>query len=164
MAWQGITPEPDPGFLRKLKTFDPNLDCEFNREVERFIITQPSRLRSGKLVAAIIENPGTDHYRQPDDRDLKVLAKADFERKSHKDRIREGEEHMLDAPKRSEQTAKEAIRDATRDDRRQLEHAYARHFGFRTDGHNPAFRRVVHKPKGKVFDPPFKVVDKRKVK
>jgi len=164
MTWQGMTPIPDPGFMRKLRTFDPNLDCEFNREVERFIITQPSRLRSGKLVAAIVENPGKDVYRQPDDRDLHNLARADFERKSHKDRIREGEQAMLEKPIQDEKHAESEIRDATKDNRLQLQHMYRRVFKMTGDDHNPAFRRITHKPKGKVFDPPFKVVDRRKVK
>lgn len=164
MTWQGITPTPDPGFMRKLKTFDPNLDCEFNREIERFIITQPSRLRSGKLVAAVVDNPGRPEYRQPDDRDLRVLARADFERKSHTDRIREGEQMMLEKPLQDEKRAENEIRDVTKDNKLQLQHAYAKFFGMRADEHNPAFRRITHKPKGKVFDPPYRVVDRRKVK
>lgn len=155
MTWQGITPTPDPGFMKKLKTFDPNLDCEFNREVERFIITQPSRLRSGRLVAAIVENPGQEFYRQPDDRDLKNLAKFDFERKGHKQKIREGEERMLNHRKEQNQKAEEALREQTIDNKHWLQRKLAYAAGAVGDRVNPAFRRVIPKSKG------FIVKDKR---
>jgi hypothetical protein len=155
--WTGITPTPDPGFMKKLKVVDPNLDCEFNREVERFIITQPSRLGSGKLVAAIVENPGKDFYRQPDDRDLAVLAKGDFERTSHKQRIIDGEERMRNEYLKKEKDAEDKIREAAIDNKNQLFRAAQYDAGVVGDRHNPAFRRVTPKPKG------YKVVDKRKV-
>jgi len=163
--WQGITPIPDSGFMRKLKVFDPNLDCEFNRHVERFIITQPSRLGSGKLVAAVVENPGKDHYRQPDDRDLAHLAKGDFERKSHKRRIQEGEQYMLEYEEEQDKKVEEDIRNRTKDDKLQLMHTYQHAAGFRADAHNPAFARVNPRIKGKrIQRDGYSVVERRTVK
>jgi len=150
MSWQGITPTPDPGFMRKLKTFDPALDCEFNREIEKFIITQPSRLKSGRLVAAIVENPGKDFYRQPDDRDLRVLAKADFERKDHKRRIKEGEDYILSEHEKSDKRAEEAILAQTKDNGRWLKRKLAHAAGLVGDRVDPAFRRITPKSKGYV--------------
>lgn len=156
--WTGILPTPDPGFMRKLKTFDPNLDCEFNRECECFIITQPSRLGSGRLVAGVIANPeGIPGYRQPDDRDIAALARADFERKDHKTRIREGEEKMLEAPKKNEAFAEDEIKHATRENKNRLRRMAAQIRGDGGDAVNPAYRRITPKSKG------YTVVDKRKL-
>ena len=155
--WIGMIPTPDSGFMRKLKTFDPNLDCEFNREVERFIITQPSRLRSGRLVAAVIDNPGQDHYRQPDNRDIRNLAHADFERKSHKRRILEGEERALQQEEVQNKKAEDRIMETTVDNKEWLRHKLSVAAGLKGDSVNAAFRRITHKPRG------YKVEDRRRL-
>jgi len=156
--WTGITPIPNSTFMRKLKRFDPNLDCEFNREVELFIITQPSRLGSGRLVAGVVANPGKDYYRQPDDRDIHALAKADFERKDHKRRILEGEEYMAESKEKEDKFAEDEIMHASRENKIQLKHMADNIVGRSVDTVNAAFRRVPVKSKGYV------VKDKRKLK
>lgn len=163
--WKGITPEPDPGFVRKLKTFDPKLKCKFSRKLGKFVITQPTRLRSGEAVAAVVEGDTGGGYRQPDERDLGVLARADFERKSHKERIREGEEFVEKNREAEEKREHETFRDVAKDNYNQLRHYYANLTGDRADDHNPAFRRVKTKPKGELKDTGkgFQIVDKRRV-
>jgi hypothetical protein len=154
--FQGITPEPDAGFVRKLKRFDPKLKCEFDRKCGKFIITQPNRLHSGRSIAAVVEGDFGGGYRQPDNRDIKMLARADFERKSHIARIREGEQY-----EKQDAHAYDEIKHATAENKRQLRHYASILRGDRGDNVNPAFRRVTKKAKGTRKNG-YTVVDKRR--
>lgn len=162
--WIGIVPSPDPGFVKKLHTFDPTLKCQFSRKLGKFVITQPNRLHSGESVAAIVEGDTGAGYRQPDNRDIKALYEADFEIKDHKRRILEGEEAMLEHEKNQEERVAAEIRDITLDSKYQLRNTYVK---AANEGKGMApFRQVTVKPKGKVFsqEPAVKVIDRRKVK
>ncbi len=41
---RGMTPSPDSGFVKDLKTFDPKLEIAFDRRYDAFVITQPSQV------------------------------------------------------------------------------------------------------------------------
>lgn len=160
--YKGIAPIPDAGFVRKLKRFDPKLDIEFDRNIGKFIITQPNRLHSGRSIAAVVEGDFGGGYRQPDNRDIQTLVRADFERKSHLQRIREGEQYAADVREKQDAHAYDEIRHATAENERQLKHWQAVARGDRGDDVNPAFRRVNHKKKGIKKDG-YTLVDKRAV-
>ena len=147
--WIGITPSPDPGFVKKLHTFDPKLKCEFSRKLGKFCITQPNRLRSGKSIAAIVEGDTGAGYRQPDNRDIRILYEADFENKDHKRRIREGEDYIIDYQKEQERKNTETIRDITKDSKYQLQNELIKAYNL-GKGMAPV-RPVKVRPNGKVF-------------
>ena len=154
--YQGIVPSPDSGFKQKLKTFDPTLTVEFDRNVGKFVIKQPRRLRGGQAVALVIENNDDRPWRQPDERDLVMLRAGDFEHRNHKDRIREGENRILDHQAKQEKEVTDTFREASRDDKIQIKNAYRRALN---DGKvGGMFRRVTPKSKG------YTVTDRRKVK
>jgi hypothetical protein len=144
--FHGITPTPNSGFVRKLKQLYPELEVEFSREHERFIITQPSRLRSGRVLLMIIGGYKIDNsFRQPDERDLKVLWKADMWRIGYKKQMMDGERAMLEAREKEEAKAEEEIRERTKDDKIQLSDGYRRAFNIAKA--NATFRRIENKPK-----------------
>ncbi|MEE9365990.1 MAG: hypothetical protein V3W44_04805, partial [Dehalococcoidales bacterium] len=154
--YHGLTPTPDPGFARKLREFDPKLRLEFSREHEKFIITQPTRLRSGRVPLILIGKYADGTYRQPDDRDLEILHGADMHRSGQevKDRIRIGEEYMLQSQEDQFVKARAEIRDRAKDDKTYLMQQYNQ--AFNNSKANAAYRRVI--PEAKKG---FTVVDKR---
>ena len=126
--YRGITPTPDTGFVKKLKKFDPKLKLEFSRLLGKFVITQPRKLHSGRALAAVVEGNTGGGFRQPDNRDIDTLCRADFERTSARKRIIAGEDYMLNHKKAQEKELKDSIRDATKDDKFQLINAYRKVF------------------------------------
>jgi len=148
--WQGITPNPDSGFVKKLRTFDPKLKCQFSRKLECFVITQPNRLHSGESVAAIVEGDDGAGYRQPDNRDIQTLYEADFENKDHKKRILEGEEYMTNYREKEHKENIDEIRDIGKDSKYQLRNSLVKAYNM-GKGMAPV-RPIKVKPKGKVFN------------
>jgi hypothetical protein len=165
--FEGITPSVPYRFLTDLKALDPGLDCHFSRKYHRFVITQKSNL-SGNVPVAIIngydpdeENPeGT--YRYPDQRDIINLQQADLHRHGQevKDRIKAGEEYMLNHQDKSMKDAEDAIKHQTKIDSHQLLKGYADSYNL--GKYNSTYRRVETKPKGKVLPSKgYTVIDKR---
>jgi len=157
--YKGMTPNPDRGFVNKLKKIDPTLDCSFNRAHGKFVITQLGKI-SGRVNVAIVEGNEGGGYRYPDNRDIRMLQRSDLHRSGQevKDRVRDGEERMINAKIEQQRKVKEEIRDTTKDDKLQLASAY--HEAFNLPGKGPsksAFRRIEREPKG------FTVHDKRKL-
>lgn len=147
--WTGLTPSVDHGFKRKLRDYDPDLDCVFDRQFGKFVVTQSSKV-SGRVPAVIIGVDVEEGYRQPDDRDIRQIAKADFARKSVKERIKEGEDYMREYRENQNAHVAEEIRDSTKDDKIQLMNAYRRHL-LKDGKANSEFRRITPKSKGKKF-------------
>jgi hypothetical protein len=125
--YQGITPTPDPGFVRKLKEYSKDLRIVFSRKYSRFIIQQKGKI-SGWVDAFMIKGPDNTGcgYRQPDERDLELLFHADRHRKGqeYKDVIRDGEQAMKDSAQKSMDEAADTLRQATIEDKRQLMNTY----------------------------------------
>lgn len=149
--YEGLTPIPDSGFVSKLNTFDKQLSVEFNRDIGKFVVTQPSNTEPGTRRVALIvqgdENP--EGWRQPDDRDLEFLSLADLFSINVKQRIEDGEKYMLDYREKQKQEQMQTFRDLTKDDKYYLANSYAQAFNL-GKGIRP-YRQVQPKPKGEVF-------------
>lgn len=146
-TFHGCTPSVDPGFMRKLKELDSTLDCYFDRDYCRFVITQRGRI-SGDVPVCIVGTDGEGVFRQPDEREIMMLTWSDLHRSGQeiKDRVRDGEEAMLEARRRSEEAAEDDIRYAAREDRRYAREQFAR--AGNMGKANSSVRRIEHKPKG----------------
>ena len=159
--YQGITPSPDPGFVRKLKEFDPTLRVEFSRELETFVIMQPSK-KYGEVIATVCEGDGEKNWRQPDGRDLAELRAADWHRRrqEHRDRLREGVEKSQQIREKQDAFAEDELKARTREDKRQLFNTVAKatNSGKGVTG----YRQVENKPKGTKRDG-YTVIDRRKI-
>lgn len=148
--WIGLTPTPDPAFVRKLREFDPALSVEFDRYTGKFVVYQQGKI-SGKAVALVISGGENEAgFRQPDERDLMRLKRADLTRDVVRRRFLDTEEGMRAYTRDSLQDARQELREASRDNKYQIKRAYR---AMTNDGKAPSpFRHVAHKPKGKVFD------------
>lgn len=149
--WHGITPSPDPGFMRKLKRYDKSLGCHFDRKYERFVITQLGKI-SGRVPVLLVDDPALPHYRQPDGRELAILWMADMWNRANqgwKEAMQEGEDYILEHEEKQDRKTKEEIRDTVKDNKywmkRMMDEITNTSKGLRP------FRQVIHKPKGKVF-------------
>lgn len=139
---------PDRVFLERLKALDPKLDCVFNRNSERFVITYRRALGDPVPVIQVISKDGG--FRFPDNRDLKALNEADTHRISVKERFQRTAQYMEDYRKRKKKEAKEQIRDMTKDGKIQLSQRLSRLAGFSKG--NSAFRRILPRKRGKTID------------
>ncbi len=148
-TWTGMTPSPDPGFVKKMKEYSPDLGIRFSRNWGCFVITQKSKM-SGDVPLFKVEGDHGAGYRQPDDRDMAAIHAADmWNRRDHdwQDVMREGEEYMLEAEAKSFLDAKQDIRDATKDDKIQLMNTYKEALGMGKTRNE--FQRVQPKSKSK---------------
>jgi hypothetical protein len=149
--WQGVTPSPDPTFMRKLKEYDRRLDCHFDRKLERFVITQRGKV-SGRVPFLVVDDPNLPHYRQPDTRELAEIHMADMWNKIQrgwKEAVQEGEDYILGYEEKQDKKTKEEIHEVTKDNKHWLRKKYQQWFN-QSKGTRP-FRQVTPKPKGKVF-------------
>jgi hypothetical protein len=144
--YAGCTPSPDPGFVRKLKDYEPTLGVHFDRKAECFVITQVGKI-SGRVPLFNIRNE-YGHWRQPDDRDIRAIYEADAHNRlgwDFKTRMTEGEKMMIDAQQKAMDDAKSEIRDATKDDKIQLINMYKELGGYGKTRNE--FQRVQPKSK-----------------
>lgn len=152
--FKGLTPSPDPGFVKKLKKYDPSLKVEFSRKHKKFVITQPRKLvqGGGRAETFVIEPMGDPSgYRQPDNRDFNFIVKSDMHRKGQevKDRIREGEEFARETEEKQQKKVRDTFYEITKDDKIQLMNVVQKHTNQGKAKH--AHRQIEVKPKGKVF-------------
>jgi hypothetical protein len=138
----------DPSFLKDLHRLDPRLGCTYMPTHEHFVITYQRAV--GEPVPVLrIENPDGS-FRRPDRRDIKALQEGDLHRTPMTDRLKIVAKHMYDVREKHRKDTKDAIRNATKDDKIQLTKAFAKVAN--TGGkHNSTFRRVNLAPKGQVF-------------
>jgi hypothetical protein len=149
--YQGVTPTPDRVFMGDLKRMDKKLDCIFFRTHSHFVITY-DRATGDKAPLFMVKNNINGGFRQPDQRDLKTLWDGDCAKPG------ENMTHKLNKwaytsecyKRKKHEKAKQAIAEATMDDRRQIVPAMARAHNI-GGKNNSIFRRITHKPKGKVF-------------
>ena len=152
---RGMTPTPDSGFVKDLKTFDPKLEISFDRRFDAFVITQPSQV-SGRVPALVISGDNGSGYRQPNQSDIRALYKGDFERNGGKRHVLQEEERFKKQDEDHNKFVKDEIMHQTRDNKRQLINTYAK--AFNVGKGVTGFRQVPIKSKG------YKVVDRRTIK
>lgn len=142
-----LFPNVDRSFIKKLKNLDKRLNCVFRPEHEHFVITynrgygEPVNLHCVKA-----EDGG---FRQPDTRDLTIIADGDLTNQRVKDRLRQTEERLYEIREIQKKKSAELVRERTKDDKVQLMNAFRKHAGVVKP--MPAYRQVSYKPKGKVF-------------
>lgn len=136
---------PDPAFTKKLKELDPRLGCKFRHDLRRFAVTFDRAVGSPAEVLIVKGEYG--EFRQPDERELKVLNDGDLQKTDIRTRLDRADNYMRDYRKKQEKEISDRIDLATKDDRIQLKNAYRK--SFNTGGKPSEFRRIIHKPKGK---------------
>jgi len=147
--FEGLMPVPDSTFVRKLKQFDPKLECRFSRRHGRFIVTQPRVTKPERPAEVWMINGDSGEFRQPDSRDLKILFGGDLHRISVEERERKAIAYMKGYKKKQKKNVKDEIRNRTKDGVIQLKKMYYKTGNL---GKAPApFRKIERKPKGKVF-------------
>ena len=135
---------PDRTFVKRLKQLDPRLGCKFRTDLRKFAITF-DRVVGPPAEVLIVNNNGG--FRQPDERELKVLNDGDLQKTDIRTRLDRADNYMRDYRKKQEKEISDRIDLATKDDRIQLKNAYRK--SFNTGGKPSEFRRIIHKPKGK---------------
>lgn len=134
-------PEPNPSFMKDLRNLDKRLGVKWNGE--HFVVTYERGYGQPVNIYRVRDDDGS--FRQPDQRDLKIIKGGDLgEGERLELRLKKlayaSEKMREEARKR----AKEEIRAMTREDRRYL----SQHIGQLTNQGkcNSAFRRIKTKP------------------
>ena len=138
---------PPSNFMRHLKSMDRRLDCVFRPEHEHFVITYQRPY--GEPVNLHCVKASDGGFRQPDNRDLKVIYDGDMSNKRPEVELQKRAYELLSVREESQKKSKEMFRDMTKDDRIQLMNAFQKAHG--VGKNKAAFRPVTYKPKGQVF-------------
>lgn len=154
---RGLPPTLDRAFEKDLKEFarskNSKLWAEFDKELWRFVIYQPSK-QYKKAVALVVETEEGE-FRQPNITDIALLYWGDLYRKGDPEAVMLfGEEKALQQMEDDDRKAEEEFRDATKDDKHTLRRELKKAMGEVADA--PHVRRIEHKSKG------FTVKDLRK--
>ena len=139
--------KPSVSFMKKLKVLDPKLDCYFNSNAERFVITY--QRATGEPVPIIQVRTEDDNFRFPDQRDIDKLCEGDCLRVSMKDRLNRASKYMQEYREKARANAKENLRLMTIDDSKILRKGLGRLISPKSN--SSIFRRILPKAKGKVF-------------
>lgn len=143
--YQGVPPKPDWAFVKALKEFDPKLDVVFDRVAERFIIRKQRAW--GKPWGVLLVETADCRFRQPDQRDIKMLYDGDLWRHGGvKEHILRGEERMKAHQEKQERDNVEEIKNAGRDDKIQLSNTWRK--ATNQGSKAPEFRKLddIRKP------------------
>ena len=131
--------KPDPTFIKRLKELDQRLGCKFRRDLNRFAITFDRAVGPPNEVLIVKGEQG--EFRQPDQRELKVLCDGDLHRTDIKTRLDKADNYMRDYREKEDAHVADEIRCRTKDDKLQLVNAYRK--SFNTSGKPlPAFRKI----------------------
>lgn len=145
---------PNPGFMRHLKSLDQRLDCYYESDWERFVVTY--RRPHGKPIPLFQVKTAAGGFRQPDLRDIMYLKQWDMEEMTATERLTKVTSYMETIREFTQRKRRENIRGWTKDDRIQLMQVFGRLYGGKS---NSAFRRINVKPRAKGEQ--FKIEDKR---
>ena len=140
--YEGITPVVPREFVKKLKHIDKGLDCKFDRNQSRFIITQTGKI-SGQVPLFRVEGDDGGGYRYPDDRDIKAVNDADMHRRGYRNAMREGEIMMEKQNARKTKDVEDTFRELTVDNKIQIANTWTK--ALRLGKGNSAFRRITPK-------------------
>ena len=142
--------DPDRGFMKKLKTLDPNLGCKYEPDHQHFVITY--RRPIGEPVPVWMIKSDDGGFRHPDDRDILKLREGDLHRVPLKDRLRGVSKYMEEDRATRAMNRSQEIRDMTKDSKIQLMKKFSKIDSAMSGGkENYHFRRINLRPKGEVF-------------
>lgn len=139
--------KPERGFLRNLKNLDRRLDCVFRPEHEHFVITYQRPY--GEPVNLHCVKASDGGFRQPDNRDLKVIYDGDMSNKNARLELERRAYELQRSNDKYDQKTRELIRERTKDDKIQLMDVFQRRTGIGKK--KAAFRPIPYKPKGIVY-------------
>jgi hypothetical protein len=139
--------KPERGFLKNLKNLDRRLDCVFRKEHEHFVITYNRGY--GEPVNLLLVKADDGGFRQPDNRDLKVIFDGDMNNKRLDVELAKKAHYLYEVRENDKRKASELIRDMTKDNKIQLRNVYDKAHG--AGKKKAAFRQIAYKPKGQVF-------------
>jgi hypothetical protein len=139
--------KPERGFMRSLKSLDKRLDCVFRPSCERFVITYNRGY--GEPVNLLLVKDDSGGFRQPDNRDLKIIYDGDMANKKPEIELSRRAYEIQRSADRQEQKTRELIRERTKDDKIQLMDVFQRRTGIGKK--KAAFRPIAYKPKGIVY-------------
>lgn len=139
--------KPERGFMKNLKNLDRRLDCVFRPEHEHFVITYQRPY--GEPVNLHCVKASDGGFRQPDNRDLKVIYDGDMSNKRPEVELQKRAYELLSVREESQKKSKEMFRDMTKDDRHSLMNSFRKAHGIGKNA--PKFRQITYKPKGQVF-------------
>jgi hypothetical protein len=133
-------PEVNSSFMRDLKNLDSRLGVKFNGE--HFVVTYKRAVGEVNLHRIEGDNGG---YRQPDRRDLELLAMSDKARGDNP-KVKLQKAAYAAECRRRERAEKMSgeIRDMTKDGKNQLRRSFEQ--ACNLSKANSTFRRVPHKP------------------
>lgn len=140
-------PALDDIFLKRLKRIDKRLGMVWQEGPERWVMVYDKG--DNDLVNMFLIDTEDHQYRHPDQRDLIRIRAADLVAKDAVARYREAAEYMVNTRKKDRETAKDNIRNMTKDDRIQLMQAFAKLAG--SGKGNSAFRRIQAKARGQIY-------------
>ena len=127
---------PDWAFVKRMKALNKRLDIKFNGT--HLVITFHTGRYGDVNIWQVVDEKGG--FRQPDQRELDMLAESDLERLGPEQRWNLALAHMMGERYRQREAAREDIHDRTKDNRIQLSQAFARAAGYSKA--NSAFRRI----------------------
>ena len=130
--------KPDRSFMRELRSLDKRLGCFFNPDDEVFVVTYQRASGDPVPIAKCAGRQEDGSFRQPDMRDIGFVASGDRARVSVQEHLNIVANYMEDYRAKKRASARENIRNLTKDDKIQLKNAAARV----ADGgkHNSDFR------------------------
>jgi hypothetical protein len=135
-------PEVDRSFLRDLKNLDKRLGVKFNDR--NFVVTYERGY--GEPVNIHLVRNGDGGFRQPDQRDLKIIKGGDLaEGESMDTRLKKRAYISEKMREKARKDAKENIRNMTKDNKNQLVKKFTQKLNLSKG--NAAFRRVITKKK-----------------
>ncbi len=144
---------PDRSFMNDLKRLDKRLDCYFEADHGHFVVTYQRDIGTTEhsVIPLFVIQDDEGEFRQPDQRDMLLLHLGDrhIEGQSVRDHLNHVTNYMADYRVKIRKQGKDMIRDITKDDKNQLMSAFAKLWG--GGKFNSMFRRIIPKPKGKVF-------------
>lgn len=135
---------PDSGFMRKLKSLDPKLGCEFDYDTERFFVTY--QRATGRPIAILNVKAPDGGFRQPDDREIRVLQQGDQQRVDVAANLEKAAHYMESVHTKTRTDRKSNIRDWTKDNKHQL----MRSLNPSSKANRP-YRQITPRVTGKVF-------------
>lgn len=135
---------PDRSFMRKLKEISPDLGCKYEPGHEHFVITH--RRVIGDPVPILLIESDDGGFRHPDQRDINKILASDTHRVPVKDRMRALAKYLEEDRARKRASARDEIRNMTKDDKIQLTRAFGN--AANVSKNNSQFRRVEPRPRG----------------
>jgi hypothetical protein len=132
-------PSVNPSFMKDLKSMDRKLDCIWNPDNKKFIITY-ERAMGGCVPIATLAGIENGEFRQPNQKDLEFIKSGDLSNDSIKNKLNKVASYMENVREEQKRKAKQEIKAMTKDSKIQLQQAAVRVAGGKG---NSAFRRIA---------------------